>query len=229
LSNLTIIPINSLRLIGIHGHAGVGKDTISAYIHSNYQKVYGESFADPLKDACACAFGVDREYFDDPDLKNVVHEYWGVTPRMMAQFVGTELFRNHSSELLKHDKRLLDSFEAANNFWITRLAGRLSGSLNEYKTSPYTPGDCVVIADVRFQNEYDFIIHNDGIVIHLTRPGFSGDVGISGHASEAGIANFHTPEATFHVTNSGTLNQLYEQVDAIIGDRLMRESDGFPL
>jgi len=228
---VNVIPINSLRLIGIHGHAGVGKDTISAYLHSNYQKVYGESFADPLKDACAEAFGIDREYFEDPDLKSVVHEYWGVTPRMMAQFVGTELFRNHIGLLLAsgNNIKVWELESGGKNFWITRLAARLSGALNEYKTSPYTPGDCVVIADVRFQNEYDFIIANDGIVIHLTRPGFSGNVGISGHSSEAGIANFHTPEATFHVTNSGTLNQLYEQVDAIIGDRLMRKSDGFPL
>ena len=220
---MSIIDISKLKLIGIHGHAGVGKDTVSEYLHCNYLNVYGESFAGPLKDCCAEAFGIDRELFDDPELKNEVIPYWGVTPRMMAQFVGTELFRNRVGLLLDSPVN-----HAGENFWIKRLAGRLSGELNEYENG-YVPGDCVVITDVRFQNEYDFIVANDGIVIHLTRPGFSGDVGIPNHSSESGIANFHTPEATFHVENNSTLNQLYEQIDAIIGDKLMRKSDGFPL
>lgn len=217
-----MIQLTDLKLIGIYGHAGVGKDTIGAYLASNYCNVYGESFADPLKEACAWAFGLDREDFDDPDLKNEVNEYWGVSPRMMAQFVGTELFRQgiiHYGLPIKQDSR---------NFWIHRLAGRLTGALNEYKTNPYTPGDCVVIRDVRFQNEYDWIIQNEGIVIHVTRPGFTGNVGIKGHASEAGIS-FNAPEATFYVSNHSTLTALYEQVDDIVGNHLERKPDDFPL
>lgn len=219
-----MIQISSLKLIGIHGHAGAGKDTVSGYLHCNYQKVYGESFAGPLKDCCAEAFGIDRELFDAPELKNERIEYWGVTPRMMAQFVGTELFRNHVGALVNgHFPHI-----PGDDFWIYRLAGRLSGALNEYQNG-YAPGDCVVIPDVRFQNEYDFIVANNGIVIHLTRPGFSGNVGISNHASEAGIANFHTPETTFYVENNGTLPELYAKIDAIVEHHLTRKSDGFPL
>lgn len=214
-----MIQLTDLKLIGIHGHAGVGKDTIGAYLQYNYCNVYGESFADPLKEACAWAFGLDRDDFDDPDLKNVVNEYWGVSPRAMAQFVGTEMFRTIVAQLLKG---------TGDNFWIYRLAGRLTGALNEYKTTPYTPGDCVIIRDVRFQNEYDWIVANEGIVIHVTRPGHTGNVGISNHASEAGIS-FTTPEATFHVSNDSTLEHLYEQVDAIVGNHLERKPDDFPL
>lgn len=215
-----MIQLTDLKLIGIHGHAGVGKDTIGAYLYATYQNVYGESFAGPLKDACSEAFGIDREEFDDQALKNVINEYWGVSPRMIAQFVGTEMFRNIIHSLLV--------MPMGGEFWIKRLAGRLTGALNEYKNAPYTPGDCVVISDVRFQNEYDWIIANEGIVIHVTRPGYTGNVGIQGHASEAGIS-FHTPEATFHVDNSGTLDSLYAQVDTIIGNRLERKADDFPL
>ena len=222
-----MIQLTDLRLIGIHGHAGVGKDTIGAYLHSNYCNVYGESFADPLKEACAWAFGLEREDFDDPDLKNIVNEYWGVSPRAMAQFVGTELFREHVDVLL-HSGNSFQSKRIGQNFWIQRLAGRLTGALNEYKTNRYAPGDCVIIRDVRFQNEYDWIIANEGIVIHVTRPGYTGNVGISNHASEAGIS-FHTPEATFHVINDSTLEHLYEQVDAIVGNHLERKPDDFPL
>lgn len=217
-----MIQLTDLRLIGIHGHAGVGKDTIGAYLYATYQNVYGESFAGPLKDACSEAFGIDREEFDDQALKNVINEYWGVSPRMIAQFVGTELFRQgitHYGLQLK---------QSSQEFWVHRLAGRLTGALNEYKNAPYTPGDCVVISDVRFQNEYDWIIANEGIVLHVVRPGYTGNVGIQGHASEADIS-FHTPEATFYVDNSGTLDSLYAQVDTIIGNRLERKADDFPL
>lgn len=216
-----IIPLNSLKLIGIYGHAGVGKDTVSAHLHSTYKNVYGESFAGPLKAACSEAFGIDLEDFTDPDVKNVTNDYWGISPRMIAQFVGTELFRTHVCRLT--------TGISEGDFWITRLAGRLTGELNEYKNNPYTPGDCVVISDVRFQNEYDWIIANDGIVIHLTRPGFIGNVGITNHASESGISNLHTPEATFHVSNDSTLEALYEKVEAIIGNTLERKEDIFPL
>lgn len=212
------IKLTDLKLIGIHGHAGVGKDTISGYLHSNYKNVYGEAFAGPLKDGCVEVFGIDREYFDGPDLKNVVNDYWGVSPRQIAQFVGTELFRIQIGGLLTLDK----------SFWIKRLAGRLTGELNEYQ-NPYSPGDCVVIADVRFQNEYDWIIANEGIIIHVTRPGHAGNVGITSHASEAGIPNFHTPEAYFHVDNSSSLNDLYAKVDAIVEHHLERKEDDFPL
>lgn len=222
-----MIQLTDLKLIGIHGHAGVGKDTIGAYLHATYQNVYGESFAGPLKDACSEAFGIDREEFDDQDLKNVINEYWGVSPRMIAQFVGTELFREHVDVLL-HSGNSFQSKRIGQNFWIHRLAGRLTGALNEYKSAPYTPGDCVVISDVRFQNEYDWIIANEGIVIHVTRPGYTGNVGIQGHASEAGIS-FHTPEATYYVSNHSTLAWLYEQVDDIVGNHLERKPDDFPL
>lgn len=220
-----IIPLNSLKLIGIYGHAGVGKDTVSAHLHFTYKNVYGESFAGPLKAACSEAFGIDLEDFTDPDVKNVINDYWGVSPRMIAQFVGTELFRNNVGKLLDTKYMIIPG----ENFWITRLGGRLIGALNEYKNNPYTPGDCVVISDVRFQNEYDWIIANDGIVIHLTRPGFIGNVGIINHASESGISNLHTPEATFHVSNDSTLEALYEKVEAIIGNTLERKEDIFPL
>lgn len=222
-----IIKLTDLKLIGIHGHAGAGKDTISGYLHSKYPNVYGEPFAGPLKAACSEAFGIDEDDFSDPDVKNVVNPYWGVSPRQIAQFVGTEMFRGTLQNLVK--ATVFDANRYAYNFWINRLAGRLTGALNEYKNHPYVPGDCVVISDVRFQNEYDWIMDNDGIMIHVTRNGSDGNVGISNHASEAGIPNLHTREAYFHIENNGTLEELYSKVDAIVEHHLDPKPDEFPL
>lgn len=224
-----IISLTSLKLIGIVGHAGSGKDTIADYIASQFKNVYAEPFAGPLKEACSAAFGIDVDDFSDPELKNVVNEYWGVTPRQIAQFVGTEMFRERIGELLLKNPNFDNTPIYKGEFWITRLAGRLTGALNEYKTYPYTPGDVVVISDVRFKNEYDWILQNNGIIIHVTRQGADGNIGIPNHASEAGIQNFHTPEANFYVDNNGTFEELYSQVETILENKLERKDDDFPL
>lgn len=197
-----------LQLIGICGHAGVGKDTVARYIHHSYHNCWIEAFADSLKEAAAYAFGLSIDSFYDPDKKEDVHQYWGVSPRMIAQFLGTEMFREHIWKLLPADSQ---------DFWVRRLAGKLSGDLVGFdgEIMQYDAEDTVVIPDVRFQNEYDFITANNGIIIHLTRPGYDGNIGISSHQSEAGF-HFNKPEVTWHIDNSNRLDDLYTEVDTII-------------
>lgn len=198
--------IRQIQLIGISGHAGVGKDTVADYIRRSYESIYTERFADPLKKACSEAFGLPVEFFNNPDLKEEVNGFWDVSPRMIAQFVGTELFREHIWKLLPSD---------AQNFWVRRMQGRISGEILLDGDGEYAPGDTVVIPDVRFQNEYDYITSFGGIIIHLTRPGRSGKVGIPSHPSEAGF-QFTKPEVTYEVENSGTIFELHDKIDAVL-------------
>lgn len=190
------------KLIGIHGHAGAGKDSVANWLADHYSETYIHSFADPLKSACAALFGVTEDAFYTRDAKETIQPNWGVTPRMMAQFVGTELVREHMWKLLKADTE---------DFWIRRMEIELQ-QLNGYELD-----DIVIIPDVRFQNEYDWIIRNSGYVIHLTRPHTSGNIGIPSHKSEAGI-NFNTPERTFLIHNDDTLETLYSKADSIFRD-----------
>jgi hypothetical protein len=206
MSEHTIIP----QLIGIHGHAGVGKDTLALYLADKHENVWGESFARPLKDACAAMFGIPRDYFDDPDYKNQLISYWKMSPRVIAQFFGTEIVRANYGP----------------DFWIDRLNQKLS---NQQIDGPeYNSDDTVIITDVRFQNEYNWIIANGGVIIHLTRPGADGKVGIPNHSSEAGI-NLHNKEKTRAITNDSTLEVLYSKVDQALHDlnvfRIYQPSD----
>lgn len=210
--------LSDLTLIGILGNAGTGKDTIGAYLQDTYLEVYGESFANELKGACCHAFGIPYDSFCIPELKNEVHPYWGVSPRQIAQFVGTELFRTRIHELVPVQQ----------SFWIKRLQGKLTGELVDFDEVAYEPGETVVISDVRFQNEYDWILNNGGYIIHLTRPGFTGNVGIANHPSEAGISNVHTTERNFYIDNNGTLQELYYKVEDIMNPILKRK-DAFEL
>lgn len=201
-----IIPLSSLKLIGISGHAGVGKDTVAAWICKNYENCYGESFAEPLKRACAAAFGLPIEWFNDREMKEE-ETPWVVTPRKIAQFVGTEMFRTVVANLYG---------EFTYSHWIRLMEMRLTGqSAPPADQGFYEPGDCVIIPDVRFQDEADWIQSNGGILIDIRRDGFNGKVGISNHASEAGYMPYN-PERAWVCYNNSTKEHLYDLVHLII-------------
>lgn len=201
------------QIIGIAGMSGSGKDTIASYLCSRYENVWTEHFADPLKRACAHAFGIPLENFHHPSLKTEINKYWGVTPRMIAQFIGTEMFRNTVDKLTP----------IGSDFWVKRMKGRLTGAtlLPEddfyYGDGTYEEEDLVVIADVRFQNEIDMIQGLGGIMIDLRRPGtpvMSG--GLESHVSENLSTLRYNPETTWLTINNETLVDLYGAVDRCI-------------
>jgi len=199
------IDIRSLRLIGVHSHAGVGKDTAVDYLNEKYVAVYGESFAAPLKRCAAEAFGIPLEHFNDRELKEAPNGYWGVSPRKIAQFVGTELFRDRAHALLG---------AYFDTFWITRLVGRLIGELPPPEGEGYyEAGDTICVSDVRFQNEADWIYSNGGWILHIIRPTFEGAVGIPGHSSEAGLT-LPDNENTWLIHNDSTLEVFHQALDS---------------
>ena len=200
-----------IQLIGISGKANVGKDEVASYLRRQYESTYIYPFAAQLKLACAVLFGIPIEHFHQRDIKELTNTYWGVSPRQIAQFVGTETARQGFSTLLGG---------TSNNFWIKRLNDHINGQLlyhsdNGEWTGEIVTGDTIVVPDVRFQNEYDWIISNGGTVIQLTRPGSDGKVGIAGHASEMGYNNIST-ERTYQCVNDGTLDELFVKIDEIM-------------
>lgn len=189
-----------VQVIGITGKANTGKDTVADYLNT-FPGVYIFPFAEPLKDAMNEAFGLPRE--QSRVFKETKISHWGVSPREIYQFAGTEIFREGIAKLLP---------DIGNNFWIKRHWLAASGFLEGCVA--YDPGDTVVIPDVRFQNEVEYIYENDGILISLDRPG-STAVGISSHASEAGVF-IPTKVKHFHILNDSTLEDLYATVDHVI-------------
>ena len=149
-------------LIGISGHAGSGKTTLAHLITDYYLKYKKFSFASSLKFATEEIFTLGRFYQDDKGAKD---SYWKLSARELYQFIGTELFR--------------ETFGP--DFWIKVLQRKLISIYD-------SPHDVlVVIDDVRFQEEADWIVNSGGSMIHLTREGVEGKVGILNHTSEAGI------------------------------------------
>lgn len=138
-------------LIGVVGFAGSGKGTIGDILTRDYQFVR-LSFADALKDAVSVIFGWDRKMLEGDtkesrEWREMVDPWWSdkfgynVTPRLMLQKMGTEAGRE-----VFHDE-----------IWIHTVAKRM----NDHEH--------VVIPDVRFANEIDFIRKSGGFIVQVNR------------------------------------------------------------
>jgi hypothetical protein len=147
---------------------------------------YRYSFADPLRAMLLAGLGIDlNDPFWIKHKEDPVPGFGNKSPRQMLQWLGTEWGRN-----------LIDE-----NIWVT---------LGKQKFILRGPG--MVIADVRFENEANWIRYMGGIMIHVKRP----DVApVARHASEGGI--MIDPRDAL-LTNDGTLADLQDRLFAILGE-----------
>jgi hypothetical protein len=133
--------MHQATVIGLHGRARAGKDTVANFILS-HRGGYLYSFADPIR-AMLVPLGIDMS---DPywqARKEDVIPALGVSPRRLMQTLGTEWGR----QIINPD------------LWLILAKQRL---LN------FGPG--MVIADVRFENEASWVRSQGGRVIHIERP-----------------------------------------------------------
>ena len=83
-------------VVAICGTRGSGKDSVAAIL-SQEAGFVNHKLARPLKDAMRGLFSLDAAHVDG-ELKDVVHPAWGVTPRVLMQWFGTEVMQH---ELVK--------------------------------------------------------------------------------------------------------------------------------
>lgn len=162
-------------IIGFTGKARSGKDTAADYLVRHFG--YKKySFADPLKETINRLMGWNHEHAYG-DLKDVVDPKWGISPRYAYQTFGTEYCREH----LREDFWLIKALEAIDDF------------------------KHVVIPDVRFENEANFI-RERGHLIHIMRPGVR-DVEL--HKSEDGVSR---KPYDMIIYNDGEILDLHMQI-----------------
>jgi hypothetical protein len=136
-------------IIGLVGFISSGKGTVGDLLES--KGFYKDSFATPLKDACSVMFGWPRELLEgDTEVSRSWREqqdsFWSekfgysFLPRLALQLMGTEAGR--------------DVFHK--DIWVISL-------LNRSKNKD------VVVTDVRFKNEIEYIQNNGGIVVRIKR------------------------------------------------------------
>jgi len=177
-------------LVGICGKAGSGKDTVGDYLIDRYgfKKI---ALADPIKRLVKDIFALDDyTVYDRVAREQELGRWPGWTVRKLLQFIGTELFRE----------------QIDNAIWVKSLWYKISDD----KENNY------VVSDVRFPNELQFFKDNakegEFFALKIVRPGYEGNVGLAGHASEA-----YDLEGDEEIINDGTEEDLYGKIDQIVG------------
>lgn len=184
----------SPTIIAVCGLKQSGKDTVAKYICKNYSYVH-KKIAEPLKTMCQYLFDMTNDQLEDHKLKETVDDRWGVTPRQIMQFMGTEVMQFKLSELLPHLDR---------TFWIQKFIN----SMRDVKEHN------IVISDLRFVHEHEQLKHAYGksvFVIMVERP-LSNDIKDM-HSSEQELKQL---KPDFTITNDSSLEELYKKVDVII-------------
>lgn len=192
-----------MRLIGIAGHFGAGKDVIAAYLIRAHGYVR-RGFADALKTEVMTtlrpvlhAYAVER----DPLLAVVVAERG---PDACADALDDAVYR-----LLYRDRTPLT--RALLQAWGTDLRRREDPDywvLAWARWARSTSAERVVVPDVRFRNEVALLRSLGARIIRVSRPGSEGDA----HQSERELAGHDDWDAVF--TNAGTIRDLEEAVEA---------------
>lgn len=185
-------------IIGILGKAGSGKSTLAAHL-VNRHGATAVSYADPLR-AMASAINpiVSAEpsgFSDEPGVV-VVRRYNDVVAshgyaaakalfpevRSFLQVLGTEGGRDVLGQ----------------NVWVDAAMKTISAMTGT-----------VVVADVRFLNEAEAIIENNGFLVRVIRPGLTS---LDAHRSETQLDDYPT---TYTVHNSTTIFALSSAAQSI--------------
>jgi hypothetical protein len=177
------------RLVGIIGKARSGKSSVARHLREN-RDFFPVAFATPSRDMLNVLFmhlGIAPRW-DDEDWKEAPLPGIGKSPRQLHQTLGTDWGRN-----LVHE-----------GLWVDAAARELG-------LMEYVGYQDLVVEDVRFHNEAQFILDQGGVLIHLIRPDAKP---VAAHSSEqADWTGFERHE----VINNGSLENLVRLVDNILG------------
>lgn len=177
-------------IIGLTGQAGAGKDTVATYLCERYGFV-ADAFAEPIRDMATVllnGIGIDYACLFERDLKERVIPELGISGRRLMQTLGTEWARN----------------TVGLDFWIKHASLRL-GLDNLPVSTPVH--DLIVLTDVRFPNEAQWIKSLGGLLVRVNRS----TAPVAFHESEQHIAGLLC-DRTLH--NTGTVEDLQRQIDA---------------
>lgn len=178
-----MLPVSDSKkiVIGIHGKKGSGKTTVSSFIRFMDPTFDETTFAFPLKPAAQILFNWEHLDLNNGPDKEIIDPRWGLTPRHVLQHLGTDYLRSVYGE----------------DFFIKNLKHRLQSTTNKK----------LIVGDLRFPNEAEFIKNEKGLVFKIVRPGLES---IDQHPSEIALDDYKDWDAI--IVNDGTLADLEEKV-----------------
>lgn len=187
-------------IIGLAGKKGSGKDTVADYLCQRYEFVkYG--FGDPIKEVGRILFDFSEEQLYR-NQKEELDKRWGFKPRTFFQKFGTEYGQ---FILPQHFPTVFEDIEDR-QFWVKRFWIWYEGQL---KKNPYLK---VVISDIRFLHEFNFIKQKGGYVIKIQRDNILKD----SHISEVELDEIMDIEYNAVIQNNSSKEELYDKIQDIL-------------
>lgn len=170
-----------MNVIGLTGKAGSGKDTVASFLKQDGWVCI--AFADALKHICIDYLGLTENDVYTQQGKEQYNDFWKMTNREILQKFGTDALRNHFSK----------------EIWTKIAEIKIKSLLQQ--------GKRVVITDVRFDNEAEFVRQFGGQVFEVRRTNSNSTLSQSEqqHESEQGV-NANLVDRI--IDNSGTLDDL---------------------
>ena len=189
-----------MTLIGLMGVSKAGKTTSANYLVSNHGFVES-SFASSLKRACKELFMLtDDQVNGSQESKETPDPRWfGCTPRVMLQFVGTDLLRNQLDAIMPGLGK--DIFVHSFKLWYQEQV-RLN------------PNILVVMSDLRFPNEIEVVQSLGGFIVKIERSSANAGVAVASHESEALVRRIQTCDHL--ILNDYSLAELYRELDVCV-------------
>lgn len=192
------------RIIGLCGCKRAGKDTVAEYLVSkNPTQMRHVKISTVLKDTMRQLFNLRPEQLEGSEKEEMDPRY-GVSPRKLMQFFGTEIMQIELQKIMPHVGR---------SFWIRQFLERelprnVLDATQEAKT--------LIISDLRFMHEYNELRHVDpnALFIRIERS----DAQPDGHVSEHAYKAIPVEKV---LRNNGTKQDLYAQLDAFLHDTHM--------
>lgn len=186
------------RIVGLTGLAGSGKDTVRSMLEKDHD-YSGMAFADPMRRMLASLVeyvGADPLYMSERVYKEALIPQIGASYREMAQTLGTEWGRTIRPDL-----------------WICMAEASLNALRHAHRGSPDPLR--VVISDVRFLNEANWIRDMGGEVWRIDRPGLAP---VRHHQSERELLQIHADQV---LLNDGSMEDLWVRVSTLCEARVM--------
>ena len=182
-----------MHLIGLTGRAGTGKDTIADFLVETHGFVK-LAFADPIKDGIKAMLGIGHDDIANRANKEAKLDWLGCSPRHAMQTLGTDWGR----EMIHPD------------IWL-RITARRTQKIMAMPDTHHIQG--IVISDVRFENEADWIRAMGGSIWHIKRQHCGLDGAAGNHASEQAIPR-HAADRI--INNDGAPEDTFEFVCKLI-------------
>jgi hypothetical protein len=198
--------MNTKLIVALSGVAGAGKDTVGNILITKhgFTRV---SFADVLKEEVSAAFGLPLNFFHDRNTKDAPLLEW---PILRSSITETALGEAVLSQFSHYSPRLLCIYYASvmrgfnPDVWISKATKYVEKS----------PGN-VVITDLRFLNEADWVRKRFGKVVRVNRPDVTN---VLMHESETQLNGFNFD---LTIVNDSGLSELDVKVSEML--RLIKE------